>query len=536
MPADRRQLLATAAGVAAVRFAPAADPPRGLVNGHPQAAAAGMDALAAGGNAVDAVVSAALVAGVVAVSSAGIGGYGGHLVVARPDGRVFALDFNTTAPAAATPDMFAPSSKGVVAGSADAYGWRSVGVPGVLAGLQFALDKFGTKGFAEVAQPAIRYAADGFSVPKELAAAFKSAAPRFAKDLGSSKLFLPNGKPPAEGDTHRNPDLAAMLSDLAAKGRVDDFYTGLTAQKIADAFRANGGLVTATDLAAYRAEEVSPVSSEWRGLRLWTPPPTAGGLTVLQSLATLKALNWNAMDPADPATTHARIEALRLAWADRLHLFGDPKATDVPADKLLSPAYAEAAADRVRAAVKEKQAIPGGTDGRPVNGTIHLNAVDATGLTAALTFTHGEGFGSGVTVDGLGLLLGHGLSRFDPRPGRPNSVAPGKRPLNNMCPTVGTRDGKPVLALGAFGGRRIPNTVFDVASYRLGQGRPLADAVNGPRVHTEGDLNLTMERTWPEAVVARMKEAGYTVAAGAGANLSAIERDPATGALTAAAR
>jgi gamma-glutamyltranspeptidase/glutathione hydrolase len=168
-------------------------------------------------------------------------------------------------------------------------------------------------------------------------------------------------------------------------------------------------------------------------------------------------------------------------------------------------------------------------------GTIHLSAVDAAGLAVALTFTHGEAFGAQVTVDGLGLTLGHGMSRFDPRPGRPNSVGPGKRPLHNMCPTVVTKGKTPVLALGATGGRRIPNTVFDVLAYRLGEGRALADAVKAPRVHTEGDLTLTLEAAWPAAATEYFKKVGYTVRTGPGATATAIERDP-SGAVRSAVR
>jgi len=153
----------------------------------------------------------------------------------------------------------------------------------------------------------------------------------------------------------------------------------------------------------------------------------------------------------------------------------------------------------------------------------------------ALTFTHGEAFGAQVTVDGLGLTLGHGMSRFDPRPGRANSIGPGKRPLHNMCPTIVIKDGKPVLALGATGGRRIPNTLFDVLTYRIGEGRELAAAVKAPRVHTEGDLNLALEASWPAAVVDHFKSAGYTVKTGPGASLSAIERAE-SGSVTSAAR
>lgn len=537
---DRRTFLGQAVGLLSAAVVPgttrAADPPRGLVTGQPEAAATGKAVLAAGGNAIDAIVAAALVAGVVAPASTGIGGYGGHLTLGRTDGTVTAIDFNTTAPAAAKPEMFRPDEQGRVPDGVNARGWLAAGVPGVLAGLQLALDKHGTKSFTELVKPAIKYAHDGFPVRKNVATVIKAARDRFAKDPGSAKLYLKNGQPLAEGEMLRNPDLAALLESLAGKGRVDDFYTGKIAGQIAAAFKKNGGLVTTTDLAAYRAVEVTPLALEWRGFTAHTPPPTAGGLTVLQALATLKALGWEKMDPKDPATIQARVEALRLAWADRLTLLGDPKHAEVPIGKLLSAKYAAEAAERVRAAVKARKPAQAATDGRPAGGTIHLSAVDASGLAVALTLTHGDGFGARVTVDGLGLTLGHGMSRFDPRPGRPNSIGPGKRPLHNMCPTVVTRGGKPVLALGATGGRRIPNTLFDVLTYRLGMGLPLAVAVKAPRVHTEGGLALTLEAAWPAAVSDHFKAVGYTVKAGPGATLNGIERDPATGALSAAMR
>jgi gamma-glutamyltranspeptidase/glutathione hydrolase len=532
----RRRFLASAAALALPHAGRADEPAKGLVTGQAQGAAAGNAVLAAGGNAVDAIVAAALVAGVVAVPSTGIAGYGGHLTLARPDGKVFALDFNGTAPSAAKPDMFAADETGAVKGRVNAHGWLAAGVPGVLAGLQAALDKWGTKSFAELVKPAARFARDGFPVTRGLAGAIKSARDRFARDPGSAKLFLKGGQPLAEGDTFRNSDLAAVLEALAAKGRVDDFYTGATAGKIAAAFKANGGLVTAADLAAFKPVEVAPLALEWQGYAIHTPPPTAGGLTVLQALGTLKALGWEKSDPKDPATVQARVEALRIAWHDRLQHLGDPKFVEVPVKQLLSADHARESAERVRAAVKAGKPAEAKSDGRPAGGTIHLTAVDASGLAVALTFTHGEGFGACVTVDGLGLILGHGMSRFDPRPGRANSVGPGKRPLHNMCPTVVTRGGKSVLALGATGGRRIPNTVYDVLSYRVGAGRELADAVKAPRLHTEGDQTLTLEAAWPAAVTDHFKRIGYTLKTGPGATLNAIERDPTSGAIRSAAR
>ena len=537
MTPDRRQFLtASGALIGAPIILRAADEPKGLVVGQAEGAEAGNAVLATGGNAVDAVVTAALVAGVVALPSTGIGGYGGHLVLAKPDGKVFAIDFNGTAPAAAKPEMFAADEKGVVKDRANTYGWLAAGVPGVLAGLQLALDRFGTKKFAEVAKPAIKFARDGFALKKNLAAAIKAHAARLAKDPGSAKLYLKDGQPLAEGETFRNPDLAAMLQKLTDKGRVDDFYKGDIADAIAAAFQKNGGFVTAADLAAYKPEMVTPLALEWRGHTIHTPPPTAGGLSVLQALATLKGLGWEKWDAKEPATVQARVEALRIAWHDRLKFLGDPQDADVPVERLLSEKYATESADRVRAALKAGKPVEARGDARPGGGTIHLNAVDRSGLSVALTFTHGEAFGAQVTVDGLGLTLGHGMSRFDPRPGRANSVAPGKRPLHNMCPTIVTKGGKLVLALGATGGRRIPNTVFDVLAYRLGEGRELADAVKAPRVRTEGDLTLTLEAAWPAAVADHFKGVGYTVRTGPGATLSAIERDPATGAVRAASR
>ncbi|OWK46331.1 Gamma-glutamyltranspeptidase [Fimbriiglobus ruber] len=496
------------------------------MNGHPQAAVAGNEVLAAGGNAVDAIVAAALVAGVVAVPLTGIGGYGGHLVVSRPGQRATAIDFNTAAPAALTPNFYQADESGAVKDNVNAVGWKAVGVPGVLAGLQLALDRFGSKPLAEVVKPAVVFARDGFPVSKMFASAAKAAAPRFARDAGSTKLFLKDGEPPAAGATFKNPELATLLQTLADRGSVATFYKGDIADRIAASFRKNGGLVTAVDLATYRAREVAPLSVEWNGFTVHTPPPSAGGLTVLQTLATLKSLGWPGRS-TEPERTRMYLEALRVAWTDRLELLGDPAHTDVPVKRLLSEEYARQTTDRVRAAIKSGKPIEGRTDRRSDAGTIHLNAVDTSGLTVALTFTHGEYFGAQVTVDGLGLLLGHGLSRFDPRTGRTNSPAPGKRPLHNMCPTVVTRTDNPVLAVGAIGGRRIVNAVLRGVAGFVAEGLSVPDAVAAPRVHTEGDLAVLTAPKHP--AVDHLKAVGYRVTAGAVATLTALGRDATTG-------
>jgi gamma-glutamyltranspeptidase / glutathione hydrolase len=503
----------------------------GLVVGQPQGAETGLGVLAQGGNAVDAVVAAALVSGVVAISQCGIGGYGGHMIIGWPDGKVAAIDFNSAAPAAAREDMFPLDGRGRVRGAVNEFGWLAAGVPGTLAGLQLALDKFGTRPLSQLIEPAIRFARDGFPLPAGLAGVIRSFAAQFQRDPGSARLFIADGKPLAAGDTFRNPELAAMLEKLAGDNSVAAFYRGEIARVIAREFQKHGGLVSEQDLAAYQARDVKPLSIQWRGATLHTAPLTAGGLSVLQSLAVLKALAWENWDAADPKTTHARVEAMRLAWHDRLLLLGDPEATDVPTARLLSADYAEQSAERVRRAIKDQRLIPGATDGRGADGTVHLTAVDKTGMMVALTLTHGGGFGARVTVEGLGLTLGHGMSRFEPRPGHPNSPRPGRRPLNNMCPMLVFRENHPVVALGATGGRKIPNTMCDVLAPLVGRGRSLQDSAAAPRLHTEGSAALQLTKGWNEAEIEYLKRAGYAIEPGAGANLNGIARDPVTGAL-----
>ena len=251
---------------------------RGLVIGHSQGAEVGTRVLADGGNAVDAAVAAALVAGVVAVSQCGIGGYGGHLVVASPDGKVASIDFNSAAPAAARPDMFPLNAAGRVVGGVNSHGWLAAGVPGTLAGLQLALDRFGSRSLDQLIEPAIRFARDGFPISGAFAKSIASAAGQFRRDAGSARLFLPDGRPPEEGQTFRNPDLAAMLERLARDNSVAAFYRGDIAGRIAASFAKNGGLVTADDLAKYNAREVPPLELAWRGSTIYTAPLTAGGL------------------------------------------------------------------------------------------------------------------------------------------------------------------------------------------------------------------------------------------------------------------
>jgi gamma-glutamyltranspeptidase/glutathione hydrolase len=542
----RRDALRLTAGAAAstlafpriLRAAAAPAFPNGVVRGEATADKIAAEILASGGNAVDAMVAAALACGIAAPQMTGPGGYAAAIIIASADGKkIAAIDGNSTAPAAARPDMFPLDDQGVVRDRINDHGWLATGVPGVLAGLQLALDRHGTLRFGDIAPPAIKLARDGFPLPANIAAAMRTMAPRFATHAGGRNLYLKNnGATPAAGETFRNPELAAMLATLAQRNSVDSFYRGDIAQKIADDFAKNGGLVTVKDLAAYRAREVAPLRLAWSGTtEVCTAPLTAGGFTMLQCLATLRALEF-AKIPAGLTRTHTYLEALRLAWADRLALLGDPEFAQVPQGKLLSADYARSCAERVRRVVADGKILSHAAEARPHSGTINLSAVDRHGNLAAITLTHGNSFGACVTIDGLGLTLGHGMSRFDPNPGHPNCPGPGKRPLHNMSPSIVLRDGRPVLAVGARGGRKIPNAVLEILTRYVALGEPMDAAVAAPRMHTEGTPAIEPEPKWPADELAALPKLGYTVKTNAHATVSAVSFDPATGESRAAMR
>jgi gamma-glutamyltranspeptidase/glutathione hydrolase len=534
---SRRDFVKLAAALMASGCRRSASTPEaaGRVIGEPTAEKVGEEVIASGGNAIDGVVAAALVAGVVGVPGCGIGGYGGHMTIATAQGKVTSIDYNSMAPASFHERIFPVEKDGSAPGRVHLFGWLAVGVPGTLAGMQLALDRYGTRSFAESVAPAIRYARDGFEVSEGLAKAIAGAAEQFQADPASERLFFRNGRPLAAGEVYRNPDLASMLETLAREGSVESFYRGEIARRSAAEFRKHGGAVTEEDLAAYQAREVEPLVLKWRDYEIYTAPLTSGGATALEALRMIEAIGWREWD--DPRRKeHALVECLRLAWHDRLTYFGDPAHVDVPLERLLSAEYAEECAARVKKAVEAGRPLELKTDYRAQEGTFHLSAVDRAGNMAAVTLTHGGGFGARVTVDGLGLLLGHGMSRFDPRPGKPNSPGSRKRPLHNMCPAIVLRDGKPVIAAGGRGGRRIPNAMFRVLLGYAGEDLSMEDAVAAARLHTEGGLELWLDAVWKPEQAEAFRKLGYDVRQGSVAVVTAVARDAATGRMSAALR
>lgn len=509
----------------------------GAVVGENTGSMVGERMLENGANAVDAAVAAALVACIAAPARSGIGGYGGHMVIAMAGGKkVTAIDFNTAAPAAARADMFPLDEKGGVKGRANFFGWRAVGVPGVLAGLQRALDRYGTREFREVVQPSIELAEKGFEIKKVFANTIRSGAARFAGDPGSAKLYLKDGQPLKQGDLLRNPQLARMLSTLADRNSVDSFYRGDIALRIAEAFEKNGGLITAKDLASYRAREVEPISFGYKDSAVFTAPLTAAGLVSLEALSIVHAMGGIARGNSGPAA-HARLEAMRLAWKDRFELLGDPDHVNVPVARLLSADYARELAGRAVSAVKQEKAIDTGVAKHTDEGTNNICAVDRHGNIVAVTLTHGGSFGAQVTVDGLGLTLGHGMSRFDPHPGHPNAPGPGKRPVHNMSPSVMLRDGKPVAGIGGAGGVRIPNCVFEALRNCLFEGANIEQAIASPRVQCTGTIDVAVEPQFSRETTQYLKEAGFKVQTWeSSAVVSGVSFQPSTGLCRAAIR
>ena len=497
---------------------------QGQVVGDPEAARVGGNVLRNGGNAIDAIVAGGFAATVTALNQTGIGGYGGTATIAIEGGRkILSLDFNSTAPLAMREDTFQLDKQGGVIGRVNEHGWLAAGVPGILAGMALTLKTGGTWSLRDVLKPSIQLARNGFAIPAALATAIKASAAQFSKDPGSRKLYFDGDAPKAAGDIFRNPELADMLSTMALSNSIDPFYRGEYATQIASQFQKHGGLVTSEDLKAYQAVVTSPLTLDCNGMTIHTAPLTAGGLSVLQAMRTLQAMRLETI--VEDLRSMAMVEALRWAWRDRLQLLGDPKQVEVPFAKLLSEEYARETALQVTESIAKGRPMEHRVKSNDQGGTIHLSSADRDGNFAALTLTHGGGFGARVTVDGLGLTLGHGVSRFDVTPGHPNAPGPGKRPLHNMVPTIVSRNGQAILAVGGRGGRKIPNAVITFLTEFVSQRSSFAKSMAAPRLHTEGNLPLELEKHWPDADRTKLAAFGYQVKTAGSATLSAVANE-----------
>ena len=452
----------------------------------------GLRILRAGGNAIDAAVATAFALAVTYPEAGNLGG-GGFLVARFANGLEAALDFRETAPAAATRNMYI-DEKGNVAPTS-LTGHLASGVPGAVAGLYAAHQRHGKLKWRDVVAPAIELADKGFVVNERFARIAKDDD-RLVRFEGSAALFLPGGKPIEAGTHWRNLDLAATLRRIAEKGR-DGFYTGETADLIVAEMKRGSGIITHADLAGYRAKWRDPIRFSYRNHRVVAmAPASSGGITLAVMANILEGYDLRASGPATAHTIHLIAEASRRAFADRNHFLGDPDVVKIPTSILVDDEYAA----RQRRTIAPNRATPS-LEVRPAlgevsesNETTHLSVVDAEGNAVALTTTINELFGSAVTIRGAGFLMNDEMDDFSAKPGSPNlfglvqgeanAIAPGKRMLSAMTPTiVVSPKGEVLLVTGARGGPRIISAVFQIMSYVIDHGLPINKAMEAPRVH-----------------------------------------------------
>ncbi len=472
-----------------------------ISTGHRLSAEAGLEVLKRGGNAVDAAVAAGFVECVVEPEMCGIGGYGGCMLVHRQQtGKTLAVDFNCCAGRAARPDMFrlepadARDSLNTyeyetnVADDANVVGFPAVGIPGVVAGFGLAHAEFGRSRWADLVSPSAAVAANGFPTDPVLAAHFANHAKTLRRFPSFCAMFERDGRFPKEGDTLASPELARTLETIAAEGP-RAFYTGRIAEKISAAIRAGGGHITTQDLETYVPFLCEPLRIRYRGREVLTPPLGNGGITTLQMLKILEGFPLPTLDRESPEIVHLFAEAAKLAWRDRLGYFADPRATPVDETFFLSDCHAEEFRKTIRRAAGGPEAPPS----KSGECTTHISVIDEERNAVSVTFTHGMLFGACVGVPELGVTLGDGMFRFDPRPGHVNSAGPGKRVLNNTSPLLILRDGRPFISCGTPGGRRILSAMTWLTINLLDFGMDPARALAFPRCHCEAKEPVSIE-------------------------------------------
>ncbi len=505
-------------------------PPTGHKNGvvaadHPLASAAGVTVLHQGGNAVDAACAAAFALGVVNPAGSGVGG-GGFMLVHRAGqaGPPVVLDFREVAPAAATRDMYI--KKGV-ARDASRRGGLAVGVPGEVRGCAEAVKRFGKLPLARVLAPAITLARDGFPVGPHLSKSIRSKRKLMPRFAALARIFTPGGDALTTGQLMKRPALARTLQAVANKGP-SVFYRGWIAREIVKAVRAAGGVMTAKDLASYKVKERKPLGATYRGNKVWSmPPPSSGGVAIIQALNILQRYPLRRMGHNSSAYLHHVTEALKHAFADRARHLGDPDFVEVPVARLTSKEYADELAARIRYGTREIHSY-GTADGKPRApsrdrpGTSHLSVVDGAGNAVAMTTTINTGFGSMVVAGKSGVILNNEMDDFAARPGEPNAfglmqgegnaVAPGKRPLSSMSPTIMLRDGKPALVAGASGGPTIITGTLQALLNVVDFDLDAAAAVSRSRVHHQWlPDRLLVETDLPRDVVFNLAGRGHFV-------------------------
>ena len=493
-----------------------------VVAQEPLAADVGLAVLKSGGNAVDAAVAVGFALAVTFPYAGNLGG-GGFMLIRMADGRTAFIDFREKAPRKATHDMYLDASGNATKDSV--LGWRAVGVPGTVRGLELASKKYGHKPWFDLLQPAIALAGSGFPISYSQMRSFKSSADSLSQFPESKRIFLKDGAFYDWNQNFKQPELAHTIERIAGSG-ASDFYEGETARIFAREMEKNGGLITLDDLREYHAVERKPLEGDYHGYHIITsPPPSSGGVGILQMLGMLDGTGYEKSKAGSATEYHYLAEVMRRYFADRNEYLGDPDFVKNPITAMLDPAYIKARRDTIGPvlATSSDQIRPGlPTGAAEGSDTTHYCIADAEGNFVAVTYTLNAGYGSKVTVPGLGFLLNDEMDDFAAKPGTPNmfglvqgevnAVAPGRRPLSSMVPTIVLKDGKPYLALGAPGGSMIITAVLQVMLNVMDFGMNVQDAIDFPRVHHQWKPDiLGVERDVSPDTIALLKKAGYNI-------------------------
>ncbi len=484
------------------------------------ATAAGIEVLRAGGNAVDAAIATSFALAVVNPVAGNIGG-GGFMVARMADDTRFALDYREVAPRGATAEMYVDQNGRVTKQGVE--GHLAAGVPGSVAGLEAAHERYGTLPWAQLVEPAIRLANEGFTVAKRHHGSISYKRELLSKFPASAAIFLPGGKAPAVGSTLRQPDLARTLQAIA-DGGATAFYEGWIADSVAAEMRRGRGLIDRADLAAYKAVWRDPVQTVYRDYEVMSmPPASSGGTTLTQMLNIVEGFDLGDAGWHSAEAIHLAVEAMRRAYADRNYYLGDTDFVDVPLARLTSKAYADSlrrSIDPTRASVSEDfNRVPVESE-----NTTHVSVVDAAGNAVAVTTTLNSGFGSGVVVRGAGFFLNNEMDDFTSKAGIPNmygliqgeanAIAPGKRMLSAMTPTIVINpDGRTELVTGTPGGSTIITTIFQIVTNHIDFGLPVQTSVDAPRFHHQHlpDVIRYENGGLPDSVIFKLRSLGHRV-------------------------
>ena len=454
----------------------------------------GVDVLKRGGNAVDAAVAVGYALAVVYPAAGNLGG-GGFMTIQLADGRKTFFDFREKAPLAATANMYLDKDGNVIK-DASTTGHLAVGVPGTVAGMELARARYGTMKRASLMAPSIKYAQQGFTLEQGDVDMLRTATDKFKLDPATAAIFLNKGEAFVPGQKLVQKDLARTLRLISAQGE-DGFYRGAVGAAIVASSQAGKGIITQADLDQYKAREMKPVECDYRGFGIVSaPPPSSGGVIICEILNVLEGYPLKDLGFRSAQAVHFQIEAMRHAYVDRNSYLGDPEFVSNPVDRLLDKAYAgkiRAVIDPAKAGVS--QAIKPGVEPHEGSNTTHYSIVDKWGNAVAVTYTLNDWFGAKVTAARTGVLLNNEMDDFTVKIGVPNlyglvqgeanAIAPGKRPLSSMSPTIVTKDGKPVMVVGTPGGSRIITAVLHTLLNVIDYGMNVQEAVDAPRFHQQ---------------------------------------------------